>query len=129
MRFIELFDLDAKDHHIDFPIVSTIARTGRSVAGIGVPAEESDLSALLDAIVDTIPAPSGDPGSPIQALVTNLDASDYLGRLAIGRVFEGTLRHGSTIALCHANEEEPPIKRKLTQLMGFAGRVGPRSKR
>ena len=96
------FDLDAKDHHIDFPIVSTVARTGRAVAGIGVPAEGSDLSALLDAIVDTIPAPSGDPGAPIQALVTNLDASDYLGRLAIGRVFEGTLRHGSTIALCHA---------------------------
>ncbi|HEU5112218.1 MAG TPA: translational GTPase TypA [Acidimicrobiia bacterium] len=115
------FDLDAKDHHIDFPIVSTVARSGRAVVGIGVPSEGSDLSALLDAIVDTIPAPAGDPEAPIQALVTNLDASDYLGRLAIGRVFEGTLRQGSTIALCHSNEEEPPIRRKLTQLMGFSG--------
>ena len=100
------FDLDAKDHHIDFPIVSTVARTGR-------PSPESECLPRIGpvgparCIVDTIPAPSGDPGAPIQALVTNLDASDYLGRLAIGRVFEGTLRHGSTIALCHANEEEP----------------------
>jgi GTP-binding protein len=115
------FDLDAKDHHIDFPIVSTVARMGRAVTGIGIPDEGADLTALLDAIVDTIPAPSGNPEGPIQALVTNLDASDYLGRLAIGRVFEGTLRQGSTIALCHGNEEEPPIKRRLTHLMGFSG--------
>ncbi|MGH8913916.1 MAG: EF-Tu/IF-2/RF-3 family GTPase, partial [Acidimicrobiia bacterium] len=56
-----------------------------------------------------------------QALVTNLDASDYLGRLAIGRVVEGTLRRGSQVALCHASEDEPPLKRRLTQLMGFTG--------
>jgi GTP-binding protein len=54
-------------------------------------------------------------------LVTNLDASDYLGRLAIGRVVEGTLRRGSQVALCHSNDEEPPLKRRLTQLMGFSG--------
>jgi GTP-binding protein len=115
------FDLDAKDHHIDFPIVSTVARTGRAIAGIGVPDESADLTPLLDAIVGTIPTPSGDPEAPLQALVTNLDASDYLGRLAIGRVFEGTMRRGSTVALCHANDEEQPIKRRLTQLMGFSG--------
>jgi GTP-binding protein len=57
----------------------------------------------------------------VQALVTNLDASDYLGRLAIGRVVEGTLRAGERVALCHSNEEEPPLKRKLAQLMGFDG--------
>ena len=115
------FDLDAQDHHIDFPIVSTVARLGRSVPGIGVPDENADLKSLLDAIVSTIPAPSGDPAAPLQALVTNLDASDYLGRLAVGRVFEGTLRRGETVALCHSNEEEPPLKRRLTQLMGFSG--------
>ena len=80
------FDLGASDHHIEFPIVSTIARQGRSVAGVGVPAEDDDLSALLDMVVAAIPAPQGDPDAPLQAIVTNLDASDYLGRLAIGRV-------------------------------------------
>jgi GTP-binding protein len=115
------FDLDAADHHIEFPIVSTVARMGRAVEGIGIPAEDADLSALLDTIVATIPESSGDPAAPLQALVTNLDASDYLGRLAIGRVVQGTLQRGSQVALCHANEEEPPVKRRLTQLMGFYG--------
>jgi GTP-binding protein len=115
------FDLDAKDHHIDFPIISTVARSGRAVSGIGVPDESAGLDALLDAIVDTIPAPGGDPSRPLQALVTNLDASDYLGRLAIGRVVEGTLKRGSQVALCHANDEEQPIRRRLTSLMSFSG--------
>jgi len=115
------FDLDAAEHHIEFPIVSTVARLGRAVTGIGIPGEDADLSALLDAIVSTIPAPAGDPSAPLQALVTNLDASDYLGRLAIGRVVEGTLKRGSQVVLCHANDEEPPLKRRLTQLMGFHG--------
>ena len=73
------FDLDAGEHHIEFPIVSTIAREGRAVAGIGIPAEDADLSALLDAIVETIPAPDGDPDAPLQAIVTNLDASRLPG--------------------------------------------------
>jgi GTP-binding protein len=115
------FDLDAQEKHIEFPIVSTIARLGRATLGIGVPGEDADLAPLLDAIVSTIPAPAGDPAAPLQALVTNLDASDYLGRLAIGRVVEGTLKRGSQVVLCHANDEEPPLKRRLTQLMGFYG--------
>ncbi|MBT8194000.1 MAG: translational GTPase TypA [Acidimicrobiia bacterium] len=115
------FDLEADDHHIEFPIISTVAREGRALAGIGVPDEDADLSPLLDAIVGTIPAPSGDPDAPLQAIVTNLDASDYLGRLAIGRVIQGTMRAGDQVALCHAHEEEPPLKRKLTSLLGFTG--------
>ena len=121
-RVYELFfDLEASDDHIEFPIISTVARHGRAVAGAAVPAEDADLGALLDAIVDAIPAPAGDPDAPLQALVTNLDASDYLGRLAIGRVVEGTLRSGEQVALCHSNAEEPPLRRRLTQLLGFAG--------
>jgi GTP-binding protein len=115
------FDLDASEEHIEFPIISSIARQGRAVAGVGMPAEDADLSPLLDAIVSTIPAAAGDPSAPLQALVTNLDASDYLGRLAIGRVIEGTLRAGDQVALCHGNEEEPPLKRRLSQLLGFEG--------
>jgi GTP-binding protein len=115
------FDLDAEDHHIEFPIVSTIAREGRACDGVGIPGDTADLAPLLDAIVTAIPPPAGDPAAPLQALVTNLDASDYLGRLAIGRVVEGTMRRGTQVALCHSNDEEPPLRRRLTQLMGFTG--------
>ncbi|MGH8874732.1 MAG: GTP-binding protein, partial [Acidimicrobiia bacterium] len=115
------FDLDASERHIEFPIVSAIARRGRTVAGMGLPGEGDDLAPLLDAIVETVPAPAGDPSAPLRALVTNLDASDYLGRLAIGRVVEGTLRAGELVALCHADADERPLRRRLTQLMGFQG--------
>ncbi len=115
------FDLGASEEQIDFPIVSTIAREGRAVAGMGVPADDADLSALLDAITETVPQHDGDASAPLQALVTNLDASDYLGRLAIGRVVAGTMRAGEQVALCHANDEEPPLKRRLTSLLGFTG--------
>lgn len=115
------FDLDAPEQFIEFPIVSTIARMGQSVAGIGVPGDGDDLGALFDAILSGIPAPAGDPDAPLQALVTNLDASDYLGRLAIGRVVSGTMRSGESVALCHASDDEPPLRRKLTQLLGFVG--------
>jgi len=115
------FDLGAEGEHIEFPIVSTIARYGQAVTGIGMPDESSDLAPLFEALVATIPSPAGDPSAPLQAIVTNLDASDYLGRLAIGRVVQGTLVAGTQVALCHSTDEEPPIKRKLTQLMGFSG--------
>jgi GTP-binding protein len=115
------FDLGASENHIEFPIVSAVARHGRAVSGIGMPEDDADLGPLFDAILETVPAPAGDPSKPLQAIVTNLDASDYLGRLAIGRVVEGTLTAGSQVALCHSNEEEPPVKRRLTQLMGFEG--------
>ena len=113
------FDLDAGDDHIEFPIVSTIAREGRSTLGVAMPGPDADLAPLLDTIVEAIPAAGGDPNAPLQALVVNLDASEYLGRLAIGRVIQGTLRAGEQVALCHSNEEEPPLRRRLTQLMGF----------
>ncbi len=113
------FDLDAADHHIEFPIVSSIARQGRSMKGIGIPPEDSDLSAVLDAIVETVPAPTGDRGGPLQALVTNLDASDYLGRLAIGRVVAGTLRAGRQVGLTRADGSV--LKRRLGTLLGFYG--------
>jgi GTP-binding protein len=115
------FDLEAEDHHIDFPIISAVAREGRAVVGVEVPDDDADLAPLLDAIVDTIPAPSGDATKPLQAIVTNLDASDYLGRLAIGRVVQGTMRKTDQLALCHSNDEEPPIRRKASSLLGFEG--------
>ena len=113
------FDLDAEEHHIEFPIVSSVARLGRAIRGLAIPAEDSDLSPILDAIVETIPSPSGDSAAPVQAIVTNLDASDYLGRLAIGRVEQGTLKSGSQIGLVQADGSV--VKRKLTSLLGFSG--------
>ena len=115
------FDLEVPEDHIDFPVFSAVAREGRAIAGIGMPPADADLSPLLDAIVERIPAPAGDSAAPLQALVTNLDASDYLGRLAIGRVVEGTLRANAMVALCHADEDEPPLKRKLAHLLSFDG--------
>jgi GTP-binding protein len=113
------FDLEAESHHIEFPIVSSVARLGRAMRGIGVPAEESDLSPVLDAIVEAIPAPSGDPAAPLQAIVTNLDASDYLGRLAIGRVEQGTLRAGDQVAL--VQRDGSVMKKGPASLLGFSG--------
>jgi GTP-binding protein len=120
----ELFmELDADDHDIEFPVISAIAREGKAINGIGMPGDDADLTPLFEAIERTIPPARGDPDAIVQALVTNLDASDYLGRLAIGRVVQGTLHLGHSVALCKdTTDGGPPIvKRKLTQLMGFEG--------
>ena len=117
-------DLDAADHHIEFDVISAVARDGKAMRGIGMPGDGDDLSTLLDAILERIPAPGGDPNASLQALVTNLDASDYLGRLAIGRVVNGVLRKGDTVAVVQqANQDGQPqiIKRKLTGLFKFSG--------
>ncbi|MEN8239105.1 MAG: translational GTPase TypA [Actinomycetota bacterium] len=113
------FDLDAADHHIEFPIISAIAREGIAIEGIGMPDASSTLAPVLDAIIETIPAPVGDPDAPLQALVTNLDASDYLGRLAMGRVVRGTMKSGDKVALLQG-DDKPPITRKVGTLMGFS---------
>ena len=80
----ELF-LDLGVDDLEFPVLSAISRDGRAMRGIGMPPEDADLTALFETIVSTIPAPQGDNDGPLQALITNLDASDYLGRLAIGQ--------------------------------------------
>ncbi|MCU1377267.1 MAG: GTP-binding protein TypA [Acidimicrobiales bacterium] len=113
-------DLEVPDHHIEFPVISAVAREGRSMVGVGMPAEDADLSALLDTLVKYIPAPIGDPEQPLQALVTNLDASEYLGRLAIGRVVRGTLRAGRQVALLKA-EGSTNVSRKPGQVLGIEG--------
>jgi len=113
------FDLEAHDHHIDFPVLSAIAREGRAMRDVGMPSDDETLEPLLDVIIASIPAPGGDPEAPLQALVTNLDASDYLGRLAIGRVVEGTLRADGLVALCR--DDGSSERRKLTALEAFRG--------
>jgi GTP-binding protein len=102
----ELFlDLDADEHQIEFPIVYCNAKAG--IASLhyeaGQPLEGSTLAPLLDLLLERIPAPMYDPDHPLQALVTNLDASPYVGRLAICRVRHGTIRKGQQIAWCRAD--------------------------
>jgi GTP-binding protein len=102
----ELFlDLDADEHQIEFPIVYCNAKAG--VASLkydpGHPIEEQNLAPLLDLLLERIPAPLHDPEHPLQALVTNLDASPYVGRLAICRVRHGTIEKGQQIAWCRAD--------------------------
>ena len=91
-------DLAMSDDQLSFPVISAVAREGRSMKGVGMPAADADLSTLLDTILETVPAPAMDEGAPMTALVTNLDASDYLGRLAIGRVHSGVMRKGDNVA-------------------------------
>jgi GTP-binding protein len=95
----ELFlDLDADEDQIDFPVLYASGRAGR--AGTDPDALGSDLTALFEAILATVPAPRHDPDHPFQALVTNLDASPYVGRLAICRVRHGRLAVGDPVAWC-----------------------------
>jgi GTP-binding protein TypA/BipA len=100
----ELFlDLDADEHQIEFPIVYASARAGRASLNRpddGTMPDAPDLEPLFETIVSTIPAPEYDEGAPLQAHVTNLDASPYLGRLALCRVRQGTLRRGQQVAWC-----------------------------
>ncbi len=100
----ELFlDLDADESQIEFPIVYCNARAGH--AGTDLGGLDGTLEPLFETLLGTIPAPSYDESHPLQALVTNLDASPYVGRLAICRVLNGTIRKGQQLAWCRAGGE------------------------
>ena len=100
----ELFlDLDADEEQIEFPIVYCNARAGRAGLEADVDALADDLTPLMDLLLEHIPAPTYDPDFPLQAHVTNLDASLYVGRLALCRVRNGTIRKGQPIAWCRAD--------------------------
>jgi GTP-binding protein len=104
----ELFlDLEADVDQLDFPIVYCVSRDGRAslerpADGAGLP-EDATLRPLLDLLVERIPAPGYDPAAPLQALVTNLDSSPYLGRVALCRMVNGRLRKGDSVAWCRAD--------------------------
>lgn len=115
-------DLVTDEAQLAFPVLSLVARDGRAMEGVGMPAADADLSPLFEAIIRHVPPPVADPDAPLQALVTNLDASDYLGRLAIGRVVAGTLRKGSTVSLMRRPDAEPTVLRgRLSDLQVFEG--------
>jgi GTP-binding protein len=109
----ELFlDLDASEDQIDFPIVYCVARDGH--ASLDPDTRGTDLKPLFETLLDTVPAPTFSDGAPLQALVTNLDASPYVGRLALCRVHEGTIRKGKPVAWCRRDGEIERVK--ITEL-------------
>ncbi|HLW76137.1 MAG TPA: translational GTPase TypA, partial [Bryobacteraceae bacterium] len=110
-------DLDAVEDQLDFPVIYTNARLG--IAKREPEGEGFDLRALFETILERIPSPVGDPEGVLQLLVANLDYSDYLGRLAIGRVFNGTLRYGDEVAI--AKLDGSFHKTKITKLYSFEG--------
>jgi GTP-binding protein len=103
-----LLDLDADEGQLDLPVIYTSARDGW--ASVDPELTDTDLKPLFEMLLDTVPAPVGDPGAPLQAHVTNLDADPYVGRLAMCRVHEGTVRRGQPVAWCRADGSIERVK-------------------
>lgn len=110
-------DLDATEDQLDFPVLYTNAKTGVAHAKIGDGSQ--DLRPLFDAIVKHIPSPAGDPAAPLQIQVTNLDYSDFLGRIAVGRVFNGTLNRNADAGI--AKRDGTLASARITKLFTFQG--------
>ena len=118
-EIFDLFiDLDASEAQLDFPVIYTNGRLGTATPDLATPGE--DLRPLFDSIVNHVPPPMGSLEAPLQILVANLDSSDYLGRIAIGRIFNGKVKIGDEIAICSPSAPEPR-KAKITKLYSFDG--------
>ncbi len=110
-------DLDATEDQIDFPVLYTNARDGVATTEPGGAGE--DLALLFEAIVEHVPPPRGDVAAPLQLLVANLDSSDYLGRIAIGRIFNGTVRLNDAVAVVKLDGAVQETR--VTKLFAFDG--------
>ncbi len=110
-------DLDAKEDQLEFPVLYTVARRG--TVRMEPDGEDSDLRRLFQAILDRLPAPSGEKTAPLQLMVSNLDYSEYLGRMAIGRVSQGVLKAGSDVAI--AKKDDVVETTRITKLFTFVG--------
>jgi GTP-binding protein len=110
-------DLDANDSQLDFPIVYTNARDG--IAKMAMEEEGRDLKPLFDLIVNTVPQAEGAADAPLQLLVMNIDYNDYVGRLAVGRIFSGTVKITDPIGVVQQGGQM--VKTKVTSLYAFEG--------
>jgi GTP-binding protein len=110
-------DLDANEEQLDFPVLYTNARKGTATADQS--GEGEDLRPLFDAVLDHVPPPRGNPDAPLQLLVANLDSSDYVGRIAIGRIFNGRVKIGDQVVICKLDSAMQPTK--VTKLYSFDG--------
>jgi GTP-binding protein len=110
-------DLDASEAQLDFPVFYCDARKGLCRTSPDGP--DQPLVPLFDQILATIPAPTYDPGSPLQLLITSLDYDDYVGRLLIGRIFNGRVKKGQEVTLCRLDGSQ--VVSRVTQLYGTQG--------
>ncbi len=110
-------DLDAEESQLDFPVLYAVAKAGTATLDLDKPGE--NLQPLFETIVSTIPAATGDVDAPLQILVTNLDYSDYFGRIAICRVFQGTLHAGDDVNI--SKRDGSLMKTRITKLFTFSG--------
>jgi len=110
-------DLDATEDQIEFPVLYANAREGVATTDLGKPGES--LQPLFEAIVESVPPPRGNPEAPLQILVANLDSSDYLGRIAIGRVFNGTVKLNGPVSVLKLGGSIELTK--ITKLFAFDG--------
>lgn len=110
-------DLDAGEEQLDFPVVYANARAG--LASLDMTGDFKSLRPLFDLILSRIPEPKGDPGAPLQVLVTSIDYDDYKGRMAVGRVFSGTLKKGDPIKILGKNEAS--ISARAAYIYRFKG--------
>lgn len=118
-EIFDLFiDLDASEAQLDFPVIYTNAKRGTAALDSAKPGE--NLRPLFDAIVTHVPPPMGSSDNPLQILVANLDSSDYLGRIAVGRIFNGKVKIGDEVAICSPNGGEAR-KAKITKMFAFDG--------
>ncbi len=110
-------DLDANEDQLDFPVLYTNARVGTATLDPDIAGE--DLRPLFDAVVEHVPPPRGNPDAPLQLLVANLDSSDYVGRIAIGRIFNGRVKIGDEVVVCKLDSNIHQTK--VTKLYAFDG--------
>jgi GTP-binding protein len=110
-------DLDATEEQLEFPIVYTNAKLG--IAKLNPDEDAKDLRCLFELILRAVPPPQGDEQGPLQLLVTNIDYNDYVGRLAIGRIFSGSVRVGDWVSMI--NGRGGPVETKVASLYGFQG--------
>ncbi len=110
-------DLDATEAQLEFPVYYCNARQG--LCRTSVDGEDQSLAPLFEEILRTVPAPRYDPESPLQLLITTLDYDDYVGRLAVGRIFNGQLVKGQEVALCRLDGQVAPAK--ISALYGYQG--------
>jgi len=110
-------DLDATDEQLDFPVLYAVARDG--ICRTTADGEDQTLLPLFEQIVKTVPAPTFEPGHPLQLLVTPLGYDDHVGRLAIGRIFEGEISKGQPISRCRLDGSTETLK--VTHLYGYDG--------
>jgi len=110
-------DLDATEEQIEFPVLYANARAGTATVDLAAPGE--NLRPLFEAIVEHVPPPKGDPSAPLQMLVANLDSSDYLGRIAIGRIFNGSVKLNDPVSVLKLDSSEQQTR--VTKLFAFDG--------